>query len=107
MCDKNCSKTSCPFAYTEESETIQNYGCLPTPIDIISMRVNYGKTWACHSNIRKPCLGALQWLRDRGLEYRVNSPLVTEDDNWSKWTDKGIEFIQPKLDEYDSKRFFL
>lgn len=79
MCDKNCHSTSCPFAFTDESETIQNYGCLPTPYQIVSMRVIHGKTWACHSNPTKPCIGALKFMAEHKVEYKIiDTVLVTE-----------------------------
>jgi hypothetical protein len=77
-----CHKTSCPFAYTEESEMVQNYGCLPSPIEILNMSVNYGKTWACHSNHTKPCIGGLKRLKELGYDTS-NKQLITENDNWS------------------------
>ena len=78
---------SCPFAFTEESEQIQNYGCLPTPREIMNMRINHGKTWACHSNPDKPCLGAMEYLNRYGHPFKViDRELVTEEDDWSKYT---------------------
>lgn len=79
MCDKDCSTTSCPFAYTDLSEQIQNYGCLPTPFEIITMRVIQGKTWACHSNPEKPCVGGLKAVREKGFDNAViDKRLITE-----------------------------
>lgn len=88
-CKEDCSTSSCPFAFTDESEQIQNFGCLPTPFEIRIMRVEYGKTWACHSNPKKPCLGALNELRSRGEPYKVIDTLLTENDDWHK-------FVKPK-----------
>lgn len=82
----HCSKNSCPFALTDESEQIQNYGCLPTPQDILVMRVQYGKTWACHSNTKKPCLGALERLIKLKLPYKVvDKDFIDESSDWSDY----------------------
>lgn len=82
--NKECHSTSCPFAFTDESEQIQNYGCLPTPTQIIQMRIKSNKTWACHSNDKKPCLGALQSLKEKGLPFKViDINLVTEASDWT------------------------
>lgn len=76
---------TCPFADTEESEIAQNYGCLPTRFDIVEMRVNHGRTWACHSDNSKPCRGALNHMREKSIECTVIDPnLVTEDEDWGK-----------------------
>ena len=81
---KQCSTTgSCPFSFTDKSEIIQNYGCLPTPYQILKMRTKYNKTWACHCNPTKPCLGALNYLKDKKLPYEVvDNELLTEDSDW-------------------------
>ena len=85
-CTEWCSTMgSCPFAFTEESDVAQNYGCLPTPHDIVDMRVVYGKSWACHSDTSKPCLGAIKYLKAAGQPYKVTE-LVTEEDDWGKYT---------------------
>lgn len=82
-----CSKNGgCPFAfYTEESNYIQNLGCLPTPYEIISMRQKHNKTWACHNNPSKPCLGAINFQKEKGLPFDVvDKVLITEDSDWHK-----------------------
>lgn len=91
-----CTSGGCPFAYTEESEYIQNTGCLPSPMAILSMRVHFGKTWACHSNPDKPCLGALRRLKELGYDYKVvDEVLVTENDKWNEYIiDDAYSFIK-------------
>ena len=77
MCNRECN--GCPWAFTEESEMIQNYGCLPTPQETLIMRTEFGKTWTCHSNPKKPCIGTIKELRERGLPYKVlDKTLITE-----------------------------
>ena len=75
--------SACPFAFTDKSEKIQNHGCLPTPHEIRNMRVEHGKTWACHEEPTKPCAGAIQWLRKEGLPHQVvDTQLLMEHSDW-------------------------
>lgn len=84
MCTKECSTVGgCPFSFTDESEQIQNYGCLPTPYQILEMKWKHGKTWACHSEPTKPCLGAINFFKERGLIAKLtDNGLLTEDSDW-------------------------
>ena len=54
MCDTKPSERSrcgsggcvtCPFSSNEHAEQAQNYGCLPTPFEIIQMTVKSGHNW--------------------------------------------------------------
>lgn len=84
-----CSTTTCPFSFTEEAEQYQNLGCLPSPFEIINMRTLFNKTWACHSDSSKPCVGAIKYLKEEGLPHKViDKKLVTLDDDWSIYTRK-------------------
>ncbi len=86
VCDHNSKGCCCPFAFTESSEVAQNYGCLPSPYEIVQMRVKHGKTWACHNDPTQPCIGGINYLRENGMEYRViDTNLLTEGDDWGKY----------------------
>lgn len=85
-CIQCSTNGGCPFSMTDYSEHIQNMGCLPTPKEIVNMRVNHNKTWACHSNHDKPCLGALNYLKKNNLPFEVvDTELLTEDSDWHKF----------------------
>lgn len=88
-CNKEYSNPvdgTCPFAFSEESEKVQGYGCLPNFFDIIKIRTNYGLTWACHDQPSKPCKGALLYMRKKGIDCRIiNKEFLTIDDNWEKY----------------------
>lgn len=80
---RKCHEDDCPFAYTEASERAQSYGCLPCSFEIITMRVKHNKTWACHSDPSKPCIGAINHLKETGQPYKVvDKELLTEESNW-------------------------
>ncbi|WP_299085172.1 hypothetical protein [uncultured Paraglaciecola sp.] len=81
----DCQTTSCPFAFTDESETVQNYGCLPSPFEIISMRQDHGKTWACHSDTTKPCAGAIRYQNSKDLNCSVIDINLVDESNWAEY----------------------
>lgn len=86
---------SCPFSFTDESAFAQNIGCLPTPYEITVMRLQYGRTWACHSNTTKPCQGALNYLERNGEDAIVLDPvLLAENDRWEAFTKPSEETRQ-------------
>lgn len=53
----------CPFAFTDESEQAQNYGCLPSPHEIIELKRKTGQNWGCHSNDQKICEGYVSHVK--------------------------------------------
>ena len=83
-CEKCSTIGCCPFSFNDELERVQNHGCLPSPMEIVNMRIIYNKTWACHLNSKKPCLGTLLYLKKKNLPFKVvDKELLTEDSNWS------------------------
>lgn len=50
---------TCPFnaGHTEDADAVQNYGCLPTGADIVTLKRDSGQNWTCHGNERKVCAG--------------------------------------------------
>jgi hypothetical protein len=91
-CVHKGESSACPFAFSDLSEQVQNYGCLPTPSEIVTMRVSHGKTWACHEAPDKPCAGAIKRLKSQGLPYAVIDPkLITDKDNWTLYVNAQIQ----------------
>jgi len=86
----------CPFDFfAEKTEIIQNYGCLPTPHEIMKMRIIHGKTWACHSDTTKPCVGALSHLKKVGFEYKmIDDVLVDEKVDWSVYCKGELDILE-------------
>lgn len=66
MCGGICG--ACPFAFTDESETIQNYGCLPEPYDILNWKKNHNLNWNCHEDDSKLCVGFAIRAHELGLD---------------------------------------
>ena len=74
----NCNGDGCPVNFGNEmTEYSQNMGCLPTPYDIAKMRAVEGKTWSCHADISKPCIGGIYLCKSLGLPTKV-----IELENW-------------------------
>lgn len=79
--------SACPFVYSDVSEYVQNLGCLPTPQEIVTMRVVHGKTWACHERPDQPCAGSIRHLKRSGKPHKViDLELLTEQSNWHLYT---------------------
>lgn len=76
---------ACPFAFTEESENVQNLGCLPTIFEITQMQ-KLGKNWGCHENESQPCAGQVLFCKEEGISYEKNLPLAS----YTKWYNDGL-----------------
>lgn len=75
---------TCPFAMTEESEQVQNYGCLPTPQEILEIKRCSGKNWSCHGDETKICAGFVEAAKETGLDYKSG-----ELASYQKWYHTG------------------
>ena len=70
---------SCPMWIDhEDGIEADNAGCLPTLADAMQWHRETGKIWACHSAHHTPCKGFLAQLDKKGIEYDLDSPLITE-----------------------------
>ena len=68
----DCNGDGCPVNYgNETTEMSQNYGCLPSPYHIARMKAVENKTWACHANPEKPCIGGLHLCKALGISTKV------------------------------------
>ncbi|GAB6989604.1 hypothetical protein [Paenibacillus pini] len=82
----------CPFAFTDESEEVQNYGCLPTPWDIIQMKRKSGHNWACHSNEKKICSGFVKFAKeDTSNKYSDINTCTGGLISYTTWDNEGEE----------------
>lgn len=92
--------SACPFAYTEESEQVQNYGCLPSPYDIMQMKLKSGHNWACHEDESKMCLGFAREMQSPFTKVNVDltqGGLIT----YTDWDALGEEQAILKAKERD------
>ena len=78
----------CPFnaGLTEEADQAQNYGCLPSPGDIIQMKRQTGGTWACHSDESRMCAGLCHAAKPAQLDLSTGA-LVS----YRTWYHEGPE----------------
>lgn len=72
---------ACPFAYSEESEKVQNYGCLPSAGEIVAMAKSEKGIWACHSNENLTCRGLLLHAKEKHIPLNRSLPKLLP----SKW----------------------
>lgn len=89
MC-KECKL--CPFAFTDASEEAQNFGCLPSPYDIIQMKRETGHNWGCHSVEGRVCAGFVNFISEE------RTPRYTDIDtskggiiSYDTWDREGLE----------------
>lgn len=78
--------SACPFAFTAESEAVQNLACLPTPQEAMQIMRDHGKNWCCHEDEGSPCAGQVAFCRDEGIDYDKALPLAS----YTRWYHDGI-----------------
>lgn len=77
---------TCPFASSEEAETVQNYGCLPDPHSIVKMKEESGHNWACHYDDNKLCGGFANHIRQHRPDLDIREGNLI---SYTTWDSKG------------------
>lgn len=91
---------TCPFAYTDDSEQAQNYGCLPCEYDIIKMKEETGHNWACHYDETVMCGGFITEVKRRRPDLDLTKGGLISYDTWYKeGQDVAIKEAEEKLNE--------
>lgn len=70
MCESRMCN-GCPFNDNEESENVNNSGCLPEPKQILNMKVNGDIDWKCHSK-DIICMGLVETLTSDNFVSKIN-----------------------------------
>lgn len=73
---------SCPFAHSDEAEMAQNYGCLPTPQQIVEMKEKSGHNWACHSDETVLCGGFAKYIKRNRPDLNINEGQLISYETW-------------------------
>jgi hypothetical protein len=70
--------SSCPFMGSETSERAINYGCVPDPYEIMSLKDNENINWSCHS-ANQICAGFVTWCKQENIDYKSGKPITYQD----------------------------
>ena len=62
--------TTCPFTIGPEAEQAQNFGCLPTPGELLDLAETTGRAWECHGEPGRVCRGYASVAKPLGLPTR-------------------------------------
>lgn len=73
---------TCPFSCNEHAEQAQNYGCLPSPFQIIEMKRKSGHNWACHSNENVLCGGFAKFIKDECPDLDIHTGNLISYETW-------------------------
>lgn len=97
---------SCPFSSSLESEMAQNYGCLPTPADIIELKETTGQNWSCHNDDTKLCSGYATSLKQTRPDLDIKDGGLI---SYEVWYQEGEEIAieKAKIQEMKNKEKML
>jgi hypothetical protein len=86
MCKNDC--LACPFDFfSDESAQAQNYGCLPTPMEIRDMYTKLDGVWGCHATSiedgnLEPCVGFINWMKEKGTPIKIKGKELIDYPTW-------------------------
>lgn len=79
---------TCPFSCNAEAEQVQNYGCLPTPFNIIDMKAKSGHNWSCHHDANVLCGGFASFIKTERPDLDIHKGNLI---SYETWYHKGEE----------------
>lgn len=92
--------SSCPFAFTDESEYVQNLGCLPEPFELVEMKRKTGHNWSCHEEPRKLCGGFARHIKEYHKDLDVKKGFLINSKVWlEEGEDVAIALANRGIDE--------
>jgi hypothetical protein len=70
---------SCPFAWwTEASTNASNWGCLPSPFEIMELKRNQDLNWTCHGDKTVLCVGFVITCKEEKLDSKSGKNIEYE-----------------------------
>jgi hypothetical protein len=73
---------TCPFSSNDKAEQVQNWGCLPTPYDIIKMKEKSGHNWSCHSDATVLCGGFARYVTENRPDLDIKQGNLISYEVW-------------------------
>jgi hypothetical protein len=73
--------------------------CIPTALELMTLRKDYGVTWACHSDSEKPCKGMLGFMHMKGLSNKVLNKNLFTLQEWNRVGFDNFEGFKENLDK--------
>jgi len=102
----------CPFAMTDESAQAQNYGCLPTPTEIVELKRDHNVNWSCHEDSTKLCGGFATYIANDSPQLKLDvksGNLISADIYLAKGKDVALAAIEwtQQLEDLKAERQIL